>query len=32
MADVQQLTIDFHGRPLTIETGRMAKQAGGGSV
>ncbi len=25
----QKIEIDFHGRPLTVETGRMAKQAGG---
>jgi polyribonucleotide nucleotidyltransferase len=26
---MHKLEIDFHGRPLSIETGRMAKQAGG---
>src|SRR5262249_59655530 len=25
----QKISIDFHGRPLVVETGRMAKQAGG---
>jgi polyribonucleotide nucleotidyltransferase len=25
----QRIEVDFHGRPLTIETGRLAKQAGG---
>src|SRR5437762_3025003 len=25
----QRVQIEFHGRPLTVETGRMAKQAGG---
>jgi polyribonucleotide nucleotidyltransferase len=29
---VQKLTIDFHGRPLSIETGRMAKQAGASAL
>jgi polyribonucleotide nucleotidyltransferase len=28
----QKVAIDFHGRPLTIETGRMAKQAGGAAL
>jgi polyribonucleotide nucleotidyltransferase len=28
----QKVQIDFHGRPLTIETGRMAKQAGGAAL
>jgi polyribonucleotide nucleotidyltransferase len=25
----QRIEVDFHGRPLTVETGRLAKQAGG---
>src|SRR5262247_1712374 len=25
----QRVEVDFHGRPLVVETGRMAKQAGG---
>ena len=29
---VERVQIDFHGRPLTIETGRMAKQAGGAAL
>ena len=29
MSQGHKLQIDFHGRPLSIETGRMAKQAGG---
>jgi len=29
MFDIKQKTIDFQGRPMTIETGLMAKQAGG---
>ncbi|HUE29562.1 MAG TPA: polyribonucleotide nucleotidyltransferase [Verrucomicrobiae bacterium] len=28
----QRMQIEFHGRPLTIETGRMAKQAGGAAL
>jgi polyribonucleotide nucleotidyltransferase len=28
----QKVEIDFHGRPLTVETGRMAKQAGGAAL
>src|SRR5712664_2859582 len=28
----QRVEIDFHGRPLTVETGRMAKQAGGAAL
>src|SRR6266852_4199843 len=28
----QRVQIDFHGRPLTVETGRMAKQAGGAAL
>src|SRR5579862_4918425 len=28
----QKVDIDFHGRPLTVETGRMAKQAGGAAL
>jgi polyribonucleotide nucleotidyltransferase len=28
----QKVQIDFHGRPLTVETGRMAKQAGGAAL
>ena len=28
----QKIEIDFHGRPLTVETGRMAKQAGGAAL
>jgi len=28
----QRIEVDFHGRPLTIETGRMAKQAGGSAL
>ncbi len=27
-----KVQIDFHGRPLSIEVGRMAKQAGGGAL
>ena len=27
-----KVEIDFHGRPLTVETGRMAKQAGGAAL
>src|SRR5689334_20218763 len=29
---LQKVEIDFHGRPLTVETGRMAKQAGGSAL
>jgi polyribonucleotide nucleotidyltransferase len=29
---LQKLEVEFHGRPLTIETGRMAKQAGGSAL
>ena len=28
----QKVEIDFHGRPLTVETGRMAQQAGGAAL
>jgi polyribonucleotide nucleotidyltransferase len=28
----QKVEIEFHGRPLTVETGRMAKQAGGAAL
>ncbi|HWP66473.1 MAG TPA: polyribonucleotide nucleotidyltransferase [Candidatus Limnocylindria bacterium] len=28
----QRIEVDFHGRTLTIETGRMAKQAGGAAL
>src|SRR3989454_1323460 len=28
----QRVQIEFHGRPLTVETGRMAKQAGGAAL
>ncbi len=28
----QKIEVQFHGRPLTIETGRMAKQAGGAAL
>src|SRR6059036_1194948 len=28
----QRVEIEFHGRPLTVETGRMAKQAGGAAL
>ena len=28
----QRVEIDFHGRPLIVETGRMAKQAGGSAL
>src|SRR5205085_1273624 len=28
----QRVQMDFHGRPLTVETGRMAKQAGGAAL
>src|SRR5437867_2862779 len=28
----QRVQIEFHGRPLSIETGRMAKQAGGAAL
>src|SRR5881409_3017887 len=28
----QKVEIDFHGRSLTVETGRMAKQAGGAAL
>src|SRR5262247_2017280 len=28
----QRVQIDFHGRALTVETGRMAKQAGGAAL
>ena len=28
----QKIEIEFHGRPLTVETGRMAKQAGGAAL
>ena len=28
----QRVQVDFHGRPLSIETGRMAKQAGGAAL
>jgi len=28
----QKVQADFHGRPLTVETGRMAKQAGGSAL
>ena len=28
----QKVQLEFHGRPLTIETGRMAKQAGGAAL
>src|SRR5436309_1384867 len=28
----QRVQIDFHGRPLTVETGRMAKQGGGAAL
>ena len=28
----QRVEVDFHGRPLIIETGRMAKQAGGSAL
>jgi polyribonucleotide nucleotidyltransferase len=28
----QRIQLDFHGRPLTVETGRMAKQAGGAAL
>src|SRR2546428_2642861 len=30
--EYQRVQIDFHGRPLTVETGRMAKQAGGAAL
>ena len=29
MFDIQRVTIDWAGRPLTLETGRMARQADG---
>ncbi|MEB2285488.1 MAG: polyribonucleotide nucleotidyltransferase [Polyangiaceae bacterium UTPRO1] len=29
---MKKVAIDFHGRPLSIEVGRMAKQAGGSAV
>jgi polyribonucleotide nucleotidyltransferase len=29
---LKRVQIDFHGRPLTVETGRMAKQAGGSAL
>jgi polyribonucleotide nucleotidyltransferase len=32
MSQGHKLHIDFHGRPLSIETGRMAKQAGGAAL
>src|SRR2546430_12448407 len=28
----QKVQIDFHGRPLLVETGRMARQAGGAAL
>src|SRR5262245_51837139 len=28
----QRVEVDFHGRPLKVETGRMAKQAGGAAL
>src|SRR5947199_7284007 len=28
----QRVQIEFHGRPLTVETGRMARQAGGAAL
>src|SRR6201987_3738989 len=28
----QKVEIDFHGRPLTVETGRMANKAGGAAL
>jgi len=28
----QRVQVDFNGRPLSIETGRMAKQAGGAAL
>jgi polyribonucleotide nucleotidyltransferase len=28
----QKIEVQFHGRPLTVETGRMAKQAGGAAL
>ena len=28
-SQLQKIQIDFHGRPLTVETGRLARQAGG---
>jgi polyribonucleotide nucleotidyltransferase len=28
----QRVEIEFHGQPLTVETGRMAKQAGGAAL
>src|SRR5215510_2742908 len=28
----QKIEIEFHGRPVTVETGRMAKQAGGAAL
>src|SRR5919201_4567921 len=31
-SEYQRVQIDFHGRPLTLETGRMAKQAGGAAL
>ena len=32
MSGYQKIEIDFHGRPLLVETGRMARQAGGSAL
>jgi len=29
---MKKVSIDFHGRPLSIEVGRMARQAGGSAL
>src|ERR671937_314038 len=31
-SEYQRVQIEFHGRPLRVETGRMAKQAGGAAL